>query len=62
MKKGETVKIFNLDLSGNSVYEGEAKLIKEISPGNWLYPRWEVLFPGDEKTVERFLIPAPDEK
>jgi hypothetical protein len=61
MKKGEKRIIYNHDISGNSVFEGEAVLIKEISPGNWEYPRWEVLFSGDTEPVERFLYPAPDE-
>jgi len=61
MKKGDKVKIYNTDLSGKRIVEGEAKLVYKVSPFGTFdqspFDDWMVKFPGDSTLYRRTIIP-----
>jgi len=55
MKKGDTVDIYNMTLSGKPFKEGKAKLLEKLID-NEEQEYWRVIFPGEGETpVQRWI-------
>ena len=59
MKKGDEVDIYNMTMSGKRIKEGKAKLIKKLEEDEES-ECWNVLFPGDEEIVSRWIAKEND--